>query len=111
MKKKTIIAAALSCLIASSQVMATGQKVCLQRNRLQSWRAIDQNTLVMTDRSRKDYRVKFRNACPNVTEPTATIVFGHSWRNLQCLDPGQAFNVTAPGRGLRTCRVATVTAA
>lgn len=111
MIKKTIIVAALSCLIASSQVLAAGQKVCLQRNRLQSWRAIDQNTLVLTDRSRKNYHVTFRNACPNATEPTATIVFSDSWRNLQCLRPGQAFNVTAPGRGPRTCRVATVTAA
>ena len=110
MKKKTIIVAALSCLIASSQVMAVGQKTCLQRNRLQSWRTIDQNTLEMTDRSRKVYHVAFRSACPNATEPTAKLVFGHGWRDLQCLGSGHAINVTAPGRGLRTCRVASVTA-
>lgn len=111
MKKKTIVVAALSCLIASSQVMAGGQKVCLQRNRLQSWRAVDQNTLVMTDRSRKLYHVTLRNACPNLRQPTATLVFGHAWRNLQCLGPGHAINVAAPGLGLSTCRVGSVTAA
>ena len=109
MKNKAIAVATLSCLILSSQ-MAAGEQVCLQHNRLQSWRVINQNTLEMTDRSRKVYHVTFRDGCPNATRSTATLVFGHSWRNLQCLGPGLAINVTAHGHGLRTCRVGSVTA-
>jgi hypothetical protein len=109
MKKKSIVIAVLSCLCLPSQLLAA-ENVCLQRNRLQSWRVIDQNTLEMTDRSRKVYHVTLRDACPNATQSTATLVFGRSWGNLQCLGPGFAINVTAPGRGLRTCRVGSVTA-
>ena len=110
MKMNVIVVATLSRLILSSQVRAGKQKACLQRNRLQSWRVIDQNTLEMTDRSRKVYHVTLRDGCPNATQSTATLVFGRAWGNLQCLGPGLPINVTAPGHGLRTCRVASVTA-
>ena len=109
MKTNAIVMVALSGLIISSQV-AAGEKVCLQRNRLQSWRVIDQNTLEMIDRSKQVYRVTLRAPCPNATQPTATLMFGRAWANLQCLSPGFSINVTAPGLGLRTCRVAGVTA-
>jgi hypothetical protein len=109
MKINALVVAALSSLILSSQ-LAAGAQVCLQRNRLQSWRVINQNTLEMTDRSRKVYHVTLRDGCPNVTRSTATLVFGRSWGNLQCLGPGLAINVTAHGHGLRTCRVGSVTA-
>jgi len=110
MTANAILWGVLSTLIIFPQVSAAEQNVCLQRNRFQSWRAIDENTLAMVDRSKKVYRVSLRDACPNVTETTATLVFGSAWRNLQCLGPGLAINISVPGRGLRTCRVASVTA-
>ena len=110
MKKNAIVVAVLSSVIISTQLTAGEQKACLQRNRLESWRVIDQNTLEMIDRSKKVYHVTLRDACPNATQPTATLVFGRSWGNLQCLSPGFAINVTAPGLGLRTCRVGSVAA-
>jgi hypothetical protein len=110
MPANAIVWGVLSALIIFPQVSAAEQNVCLQRNRFQSWRAIDENTLAMVDRSKKVYRVSLRDACPTATETTATLVFGSAWRNLQCLGPGLAINVSVPGRGLRTCRVASVTA-
>jgi len=110
MKKPAIVVAALSFLIAATQVTAGERNACLQRNRLHSWRVVDQNTLEMTDRSRNSFHVTFRNACPVATQPAATLIFGSAWRNLQCLGPGMPVNVTARGHGLRTCRVASVTA-
>ena len=109
MKNAIMISALLGTLV-STQVLAADEKVCLQRNRLQSWKAIDENTLEMTDRQMKVYRVTFRDACPNATISNATLVFGRTWQNLSCLSAGLAINVAAPGRGLRTCRVAGVTA-
>jgi hypothetical protein len=107
---KAIIIGVLLGATLSTQLLAADGKVCLQRNRLQSWRVIDQNTLAMTDRVGKTYRVTFRQPCPNATESTATLVFGRAWSNLGCLSAGMPINVTAPGRGLRTCRVDTVLA-
>jgi hypothetical protein len=108
MKKKIGIVAVLGALL-STQVLAAGEKVCLLRNQLESWRVIDENTLEMTDKRKNVYHVIFGSPCPEASVSTATIAFGRAWRDLACLAPGLAVNVTAPGLvGRRVCTVASV---
>jgi hypothetical protein len=109
MKKEIGIIAVLGALL-STQVLAAGEKVCLLRNQLESWRVIDTNTLEMTDKRKNIYHVSFSSPCPEAAVSTATIVFGRAWRDLACLAPGLAVSVTAPGfAGRRVCTVASVT--
>jgi hypothetical protein len=104
MKKSfSIIAGVLSGVIAATPVMAQGQ-ACLQHNRMQSWRALDNRTLIFTDLDRHHYRVTMTPACRGVTDPQAHLVF-HTWINLQCLPAGEIVSVRSPVFGLTSCAV------
>lgn len=93
----------------SSQVLA-GEAACLTRSRLVSTRPIDENTIEMIDRLMKRYIVRMERACENLNYTDAKFIF-RFWGNLSCLDSSVSINVTAPGRGVRNCRVAAVEAA
>jgi hypothetical protein len=82
---------------------------CLQHNRAKNWRAVDDSTLVYTDVRFKDYTVKFRGTCRNLTRGNAVLVNRH-WSGLSCLSRGDSFRVAAPGLPASTCVVDTVTA-
>ena len=75
-----------------------------------SSRPLGDNTIEMIDRNMNRFTVRTQ-ACPNLNFTNATIILGRSWRNLSCLNSGVTLNVAAPGRGLGTCRVASVEAA
>lgn len=107
--KNAIIVGVLLGATISTQLLAGEGQACIQRNRLMSWRALDENTLQMTDKSRKNYNVTFRDSCRGLADSRATLVFGRAWSNLGCLSPGMPINVSAAGKGLATCRVASVT--
>jgi hypothetical protein len=109
MKRVIVIGALLGALV-STQVLAANEKLCFLRSQLVSWHVIDENTLEMTDKRKNLYHVTFSSPCPEAAVSTATIVFGRAWRDLACLAPGLAVNVTAPGlAGRRVCTVASVT--
>jgi hypothetical protein len=110
MKNAIIIGVLLGATI-STQLLAGEGQACIQRNRLQSWRALDENTLQMTDKQMNNYNVTFRAPCRGLADSRVTLVFGRAWSNLGCLSAGMPINVSAAGRGLATCRVASVTAA
>jgi hypothetical protein len=93
----------------STSVLA-GESVCLTRSRLLSTRSLGDNTIEMIDRNMNRFTVRTQN-CPNLNDLNATIILGRSWRNLSCLNSGVTLNVAASGRGLGTCRVASVEAA
>ncbi len=80
---------------------------CLQHNRAKSWRAVDDQTMVYSDRQFRDFTVTFRRPCRNLTLGNAVLINRH-WRGLMCLAPGHSFHVTAPGRSAATCVVDSV---
>lgn len=82
---------------------------CLQRNRLQSWYAIDARTMVMTDMEMKQYTVHMKGRCTNLSRPDAKLSY-RSWTGSDCLHSGDLIAVTAMGLGTVTCSVANVAA-
>ena len=108
MKKNLLIASTLAATLVATQVLAASG-ACLQRNRLQSWRAIDNSTMVMTDNQYKQYTVRMKGRCSNLDRIAATLIY-RTWQNLSCLQSGDIIAVTAPGMGSVTCSVAGVEA-
>jgi hypothetical protein len=109
MIKNAVVTGLLMGTLFSNQVIA-GEAACLTRSRLVSTRPIDENTIEMTDRLMNRYIVRMQNACDNLNYTNAKFIF-RFWGNLSCLNSSVSINVTAPGRGARTCRVASVEAA
>jgi hypothetical protein len=95
--------------LIATQVLAASGEACLQRNRVQSWRAVDDNTMVMTDLQQKQYTVQMKGRCSNLARPAAKLIY-QTWQNLACLHPGDIISVTAPGMGSVTCSVGGVSA-
>ena len=104
---RCILAGALSVLMLSTPVLAEAQKACLQHNRAQSWRAVDEKTLVYTDRLNNPYTVTFTDRCRNLTRGNAVLVNRH-WSGLRCLSRGDSFRVAAHGTAASACRVESV---
>jgi hypothetical protein len=103
---------AVSTMIATliaGPVLAAAGEACLQRNRLQSWRAIDNSTMVMFDNQMNQYTVRMKGRCINLDRPTARLIY-RTWQNLACLESGDIIAVQAPGMGLVTCAVGSVEA-
>ena len=109
MKKNLVLTGVLMGTMLATEVLA-GEAACITRSRLMSSRALGDNTIEMIDRNMNRFIVRTQN-CPNLNDLNATIILGRSWRNLSCLNSSVTLNVAASGRGLGTCRVASVEAA
>ena len=109
MKKNLFAISTLVATLVATQVLAASGEACLQRNRLQSWRAVDQSTMIMTDIQQNQYTVQMKGVCSNLARPAAILVY-QTWQNLSCLQSGDIIAVTAPGLGSVTCSVAGVQA-
>jgi hypothetical protein len=108
-KRNLLTVCTLAATLVATQVLAASADACLQRNRLQSWRAVDNSTMVMTDNQYKQYTVRMKGSCSNLARPAATLIY-RTWQNLACLQSGDIIGVTAPGLGLVTCSIAGVSA-
>jgi hypothetical protein len=108
-KRNLLTVCTLAATLVATQVLAASADACLQRNRLQSWRAVDNSTMVMTDNQYKQYTVRMKGNCSNLDRPAATLIY-RTWQNLACLQSGDIIGVTAPGLGLVTCSIAGVSA-
>ena len=109
MNKKLFAVSTLAATLVATQVLAASGGVCLQRNRLQSWRAVDQSTMIMFDNQQNQYTVQMKGRCSNLARPAAQLVY-QTWQNLSCLQSGDIISVTAPGLGAVTCSVGGVQA-
>jgi Family of unknown function (DUF6491) len=107
-KRNLFVASTLMATLVATQVLAASE-ACLQRNRIQSWRAIDNTTMVMTDNQYKQYTVHMKGSCSNLDRIAAKLIY-RTWQNLACLQSGDIIAVTAPGMGSVTCSVAGVEA-
>jgi hypothetical protein len=102
-----LVGALIGTMLAPPVLAAAADKDCLQHNRMVSWRAVDENTLVFTDRQMKEYTVEMKNRCEGVTMGGAMLVY-ETWENLACLDSGVIIHVVAPGLVRGTCSIASV---
>lgn len=108
-KHASALIAILAVTVFVTPILAQEENACLQRNRIWSWKALDESTLLYKDRTQKEYTVTFRNRCAHVTRSNATLVYRHAG-SLSCLRPGDAIGVKAPGFPGSTCRIESVRA-
>ncbi|SRR5258706_8588080 len=109
MKKNALLIGLLAGTMLATPALAATGEACLQHNRFMNWRALDEQTLVMTDIERNQYTVHMMPRCQGVTNGAAKLIF-RTWTNLGCLMPGEIVTVTSPGVGERQCAVAAVDA-
>src|SRR3954468_19611708 len=109
MRKNALLIGLMAATMLATPVLAATGDVCLQHNRFMNWRALDEQTLVMTDIQYHRYTVHMEPRCQGVTSGAAKIIF-RTWTNLGCLMPGEIVTVTSPGIGPRQCAVAAVQA-
>jgi hypothetical protein len=107
MIKKLFASCTIAASLIATQVAAAAGGACLQHNRLQSWRAVDNSTMIMTDNQMNQYTVRMKGRCVNLDRPAARLAY-RTWQNLACLSVGEIITVTAPGMGSVTCSVAQV---
>jgi hypothetical protein len=107
--KYAVVTGVLMGAMLSTQVLA-GESACLTRSRLVSARAVDENTIEMTDRLMNRFTVRMERPCANLAATNPTLVY-RFWGNLSCLDSSVSIDVAALGRPVNNCRVASVEAA
>src|SRR4029453_18962420 len=97
-RKNLLTVTTVAATLIATQVLAASGDACLQRNRVQSWRAVDDNTMVMTDLQQKQYTVQMKGRCSNLARPLATLIY-QTWQNFACLQPGDIIAFTPPRLG------------
>jgi len=91
---------------AATPVLAQGQ-ACLQHNRMQSYKAINEHVLDFTDLDRHHFIVSMDPACLGLRDPQSHLIF-HTWINLECLPVGEIVDVVSPEFGRTSCAVSNV---
>jgi hypothetical protein len=106
---KTVLVGALMGAMLATPVLAASGDACLQHNRILSLRALDDRTVLATDRNYHRYTIHMNAGCIGLDNAAAHLVF-RTWQNLACVDRGDIIGVQAPGLGFVTCSVAGVQA-
>ena len=106
MKKSilALIAAALSGAIGASPAFAESDEVCLQNERIWSWRVINERTLVVTDVRNQAFLVSLGAGCVGLNNMVASIGF-NTRTNLGCLKRGDRVSFREPTFGATSCFV------
>lgn len=102
-----LVGALIGALLATPVIAA--DNACLQHNRVWGWRALDERTLLVTDRLQNRYTVNLQGGCIGVTYGGAILVF-RIWTNLSCIGKGDLIGVRTPGLGFVSCSISNVQA-
>lgn len=107
LRTNAILSGALAGAMLATPVLAAAQSDCLQHNRFLSWHAVDENTLLFSDRFLKPYTVKIEDGCFGVTRGDAHLAFV-TWQDMSCLDRTTIVYVVAPGLPRARCFISSV---
>ena len=107
LRTNVILSATLSGAMLATPVLAATESDCLQHNRFMSWHAVDENTLIFSDRFMKPYTVKMENGCLGVTRGDAHFDFV-TWQDMACLDRSTIIYIVAPGLPRARCFISSV---
>lgn len=104
---KMVLAGVLIGLSIVNPVLAA-EKACLQNNRIWGWQAIDQRTLLLTDRSYKRFTVHLTGGCIGLDKYAGVGLVVRSKTSLGCLSQGDSIVFNSPGLGPLSCFVMSV---
>ena len=86
-------------------VFAAQDKTCLQNNRIWGWQAVNDRTLILTDRSYQRYTVDLTGGCINLEHYAGAKLTVRTKTNLGCLSQGDTIDFISPGIGQMSCFV------
>lgn len=107
---KSILAGLLLGAFSAGPVLAAADEACLQNNRIWGWQALDQRTLVVTDRQMKKYTVHLTGGCLNLDKYVGAALLIRGKTELGCISQGDRIAFDSPGVGPLTCFVTSVQA-
>lgn len=102
--KTTALSGFLVCVMFATPLLAAAETACLRHNRILTWRAVDDRTVLVTDRSRDRYTVQISPGCLGLTDGTAFLVFRPAVQ-LGCVGPGDVVGVTTAAFGFISCSI------
>lgn len=109
MNSKRVVVAGLLLAATLAQPVMAAETACLQGNRVWGWQALDDRTLVVTDRNYKRYTVRLTGGCIGLSRYAAAPIEVSTRTNLGCMGQGDKVAFRAPGLGPLTCIVTDVT--
>ena len=109
MFKRLVIGILLGVSVASP-VLAAEEKACLQNNRIWGWNAVNDRTLIVTDRTYNKYTVNLSGGCINLSQYTGVNLLFRTKTSLGCVTPGDQVAFNSPGLGRQSCFVNSVSA-
>jgi hypothetical protein len=105
---RVLVAGLIMGATLASPVLAA-ENACLQGNRVWGWQALDDRTLVVTDRNYKRYTVHLTGGCVGLDRYAAAPLVVTTKTSLGCVGQGDRIAFRAPGLGPLTCVVTSVT--
>jgi hypothetical protein len=106
-KKNAALIGVLAGLTLATPVLAAAEEACLRHNRILTWRALDDRTVLVTDRSRDRYTVHMSPGCLGLTDGTASLIFRPTLQ-LGCIGPGDLLGVRTAAHGFISCSIRSV---
>jgi hypothetical protein len=104
---RVVIGGVLMAATLASPVLAA-ESACLQSNRVWGWQAVDDRTLIVTDRNYKRYTVRLTGGCIGLDKYAAAPLVVQARTSLGCMGQGDRIGFQAPGLGPLTCTVTEV---
>jgi hypothetical protein len=102
--KRSALSGLLLGVISATPLLAAAEDACLRHNRILSWRAVDDRTVLVTDRSRNRFTVHMSPGCLGLTDGTASLMFRPAVQ-LGCVGPGDVLGVTTAAFGFISCSI------
>src|SRR6267154_4357212 len=96
---------ALMGISLATPVLAAADNACLQNNRIWGWKAVDDRTLVVTDRNYKRFTVHLTGGCIGLDKYAGASLVVRTATSLSCLMTGDRIAFNSPGLGPLTCVV------
>ncbi len=99
------VSALLISLSVANPVLAAADKACLQNNRIWGWQAVNDRTLILTDRSYDRYTVNLGGGCMGLDNYAGLKLMFRTKSALGCLSRGDTIEFDSPAVGPLSCFV------
>ena len=87
----------------SNAVQPPPQETCLQNNRIWQWDVVNDQLLIVTDRTYHRFIVRLGGGCIGLSTYVLTALRFYSWTSLGCLSRGDQVIYNAPDLGRLNC--------
>ncbi len=107
MRTKSTIAAIAALVAAVTAMPALAKDACLQNNRILSTKVISSDTILATDKDKKEYTIHMNGKCVGLNQYSELLSFRPK-QELGCLQHGDSIGYSLPGDPSQRARSITV---